>query len=62
MTEDRLPFAELMQKAGDGDLLCQAFGQDTPEKAQAVWRAAADQIRAKWPQALSLRETPSPAF
>ena len=30
--------------------LRQAFLQDTPEKAQAVWRAAADQMRAKWPK------------
>ncbi len=42
--------------------LHQAFLQDTPEKAQAVWRAAADQMREKWPQALSLRETPSSAY
>ena len=30
--------------------LRQAFLQDTPEKAQAVWRAAADQMREKWPK------------
>ena len=30
--------------------LRQAFLQDTPEKAQAVWRTAADQMRAKWPR------------
>jgi putative transposase len=30
--------------------LRQAFLQDTPEKAHAVWRAAADQMREKWPK------------
>ena len=30
--------------------LRQAFGQDSPEKAHQVWRAAADQMREKWPK------------
>jgi len=41
--------------------LRQAFLQDTAEKAHQIWRAAADQMRERWPQALSLRETPSSA-
>ncbi len=41
--------------------LRQVLLQDDAEKAHQVWRAAADQMRQRWPQALSLRETPSSA-
>jgi len=41
--------------------LRQAFLQEDAEKAHQVWRAAADAMRQRWPQPLSLRETPSSA-
>lgn len=41
--------------------LRQAFLQEDADKAHQVWRAAANQMRERWPQALSLRETPSSA-
>lgn len=30
--------------------LRQAFGQNSPEKAQVIWHAAADQMRQRWPK------------
>ena len=41
--------------------LRQAFLQENADKAHQVWRAAADQMRERWPRALSLREAPSSA-
>ena len=41
--------------------LRQAFGQPDQKAAQQTWRHVADQLRTRWPQAPSLRETPGGA-
>ena len=46
------------QQAMVAAALRQAFLQPDQEAARQTWRHVADQFRPRWPQALSLRETP----